>query len=561
MNKSYSMWMCFCIFALLFAFSSCTAEEVGNVNEANISASPEALSIDMIPDGKVITVPESVIEKFDIDANFYKKMISSGGLPIMGSVQVDDAAFYRASELVNKLFAAREDIRQKMISRGVRLVIIAAEEGASEVPEYYKADPAARAYQNERVRGYGGTMTSFGEENVLCLPIDRYDDESIMIHEFGGHCVDSTVSSMDSSFQPTLRRLYREAIARGLYTHTYAGSNQAEYWAEAVQDYFDADRQNNWNHNHINTREELMAYDPNMCKFVASVFNLSADQDWRYKPMAVQPAVTTPPAKLKADKFYTKYVDCRSLPVMGSDKVSDEALLKANQMIRNLFTYRHDILKKMIDDGLRVVVLGADEKMSDVPECKGAAGRVYSCTKENPRLVIGQEYILDPAKAGEQVLIRELALPIIPMVASRAAETPPVEQPVDPNSGRRRRRSRGVAKQQYELYGVVRVDARFKGQIEGLYKDAMAKGLWKGTEAAKGPAEYFAEGTQSWFDANGKVTDSSGKTINTREELKAYDAALAEFIADTFKHTQREGFDWRCPAVAEKAMATAKKKI
>lgn len=491
---------------------------------------------EQVPEGKVIAVPKSIIEKYDLDPNFYRKMISSGGLPIMGSKNLEDKALLRANELVNKLLAGREDIRRMMTRDNVRLVIIAAEENTTDVPEYYNPDPVRRAYTNERARGFGGKMTSFGEENLLCLPIDRYDDENIMIHEFGGHCVDRIVRQMDQNFGKRLKELYDDAISKGLYKDTYAGTNVAEYWAEAVQSYFDCNRQNNWNHNYVNTRKELYAYDPNLAKLVADTFRLTKEQDWSYKPMAKQPAVTTPPAKLKADKFYTKYVDCRSLPVIGSVKANDDAMLKANQMIRDMFTYRHDILKKMIDDGLRVVILAEGEKITDVPECGGTdtKGRVFSCSKENPRLVLGQELILAPEKEGENLLVKEFAKAIVPMVADR---------PVDPNFESRSRRR----KQQYELYGVVRVDERFKKQVEELYKKAIDKGFWKGTSAAKSPSEYFAEGVQSWFDCNGNVVDDSGKTVNTRDELKKYDPDLAAFIADTFKHTQREGFDWRCP--------------
>ena len=35
-----------------------------------------------------------------------------------------------------------------------------------------------------------------------------------------------------------------------------------------------------------------------------------------------------------------------------------------------MFAYRHDILKAMIADGVRLVVLGRDEKLSDLPEFK-----------------------------------------------------------------------------------------------------------------------------------------------------------------------------------------------
>ena len=32
-----------------------------------------------------------------------------------------------------------------------------------------------------------------------------------------------------------------------------------------------------------------------------------------------------------------------------------------------MFAYRHDILKTLIDDGVKLVVLGPDEKISDLP--------------------------------------------------------------------------------------------------------------------------------------------------------------------------------------------------
>jgi alpha-glucosidase len=493
-------------------------------------------NVEQIPQGKVIPVPKSIIERYDLDPNFYAKMVSCGGLPIMGSKKVDDRALLRAAEIADHLFAGREDVRRMMIRDDVRLTIIAAEEQTTDVPEYYEPDPVKRAYVNERARGYGGKMTSFGEENLLCLPIDRYDDENIMVHEFGGHCVDRMLRQMDREFGRKLRQLYRDAINRGLYKDTYAGSNVAEYWAEGVQSYFDCNRQNNWNHNYVNTREELYEYDPNLVKLIAETFRLGEEQDWRYKPMAKQPAVTTPPEKLGANKFYTKYVDCRSLPILGSAKASDEAMLKANEIIRSMFAYRHDILKAMIDAGLRVVVLADGENINIVPECAVLSTTVRCLTINKPefRIVIGQDYILTPQIYGENMLVREFAKAIVTNVAAR---------PVDPNFEKRS----PSEKQQYELYGVQRVDERFGKSLEELYEKAMDKGLWKGTAATASPADYFAEGVQSWFDCNNKVIDEKGKPINTREQLKEYDPELADFIADTFKHTQREGFDWRCP--------------
>ena len=483
-------------------------------------------NVGQIPEDKVIEIPKSIIDKFKLDPNFYKKMINAKGVPITCSARVADAALLQADDLLSKLLAGRPDVLQAMIKDNYRLIIIGANEDVSEVPEYFTDDPVRSAFQNERVRGYGGSTTSFGEENLLCLAIDRYDDENIMIHEFGGHCVDSALRAIDPNFSKKLRRLYRDATQRGLWKNTYAGSNPAEYWAEAVQCYFDCDRRNNWNHNWVHTREELAKYDPNVCKFIGETFNLTPGQDWRYKWLAKQPAVTTPPAKLKADKFYTKYVDCRSLPIIGSEKVSDEAMLKANEIIRNMFTYRHDILKAMIDDGLRVVVLAETETLADVPDHK---------VKSSPRMIIGQDYILNPGEYGENLLVKEFAKAICTMVATR---------PFDPNFEKGRR-----DKQQYELYGVVRVDERYMKKLVELYNNAIDKGLLKKTAASMNPTDYYVEGVQSWFDCGGGNQLTNSKT---REELQKQDPGLAEFIADTFKHTQREGFDWRCPVAGEK---------
>ena len=49
-------------------------------------------------------------------------------------------------------------------------------------------------------------------------------------------------------------------------------------------------------------------------------------------------------------------------------QASDAALLKANDTIRKMFAYRHDILKALMADGVKLVVLGRNEKISDLPE-------------------------------------------------------------------------------------------------------------------------------------------------------------------------------------------------
>src|SRR4051812_30789997 len=55
---------------------------------------------------------------------------------------------------------------------------------------------------------------------------------------------------------------------------------------------------------------------------------------------------------LDAD-FYKKHVDYKGLSILGSAKVSDEAMLEARHLIDQLLGEREDILKAMVKRGCR----------------------------------------------------------------------------------------------------------------------------------------------------------------------------------------------------------------
>ncbi len=90
------------------------------------------------------------------------------------------------------------------------------------------------------------SQPAFGEENLLGLALDRYDDESIGVHEFC-HTIDSALESIDPTWRERLNETYREVRKKDC-TKAYAGSNPGEYWAEICQAYFDCNRVNNYNH-------------------------------------------------------------------------------------------------------------------------------------------------------------------------------------------------------------------------------------------------------------------------------------------------------------------------
>ena len=59
----------------------------------------------------------------------------------------------------------------------------------------------------------------------------------------------------------------------------YAAKNRAEYFAEAVQCWFDTNRTMDHDHNHIHTREQLREYDPGLAEFCEQVLG---DGEWRF---------------------------------------------------------------------------------------------------------------------------------------------------------------------------------------------------------------------------------------------------------------------------------------
>jgi alpha-glucosidase len=504
-----------------------------------------SLLADYVPDPQCppVTAPPAsffqLVRERDREAarQFYKKHLDIKGMPVAASAEVADQALQRAYEIVTHILAGRPDVFQAMVSNGMYLIIIGKDQVYTDMPEY--RNHPNPAYQNERVRGTGGKPTSFGEENLLCLPIDRYDDESIGVHEFC-HTIDSAMRSVDPAWSERRNTAYRHALAKGLWKNTYAGSNPGEYWAEVCQVYFDCDRANNWNHGPIARREQLKVYDPETYELVRTAFNLGAEQDWRYLWLRELPNVIAPPPQLHVPAYYTKFTWAREFTVLGR-QASNQALLKANDTIRKMFAYRHDILKALIAEGVKLVVLAPQERLADLPECQtlkaakdfDPGSRFLDYTPETKLLVVGQENVLgDPQEAmvGDCLVIRELAKALYYVTGRR---------PVDPNWD-----NRGQAVQQYELR-VNRLDVRFDQKLQDAYAAALNAGKWKGTAAAYDRVQYWAEAVLAYFDAAGQdaAPSDAPHPITTREALQAYDPALFALVNEIMAYDGHA--DWR----------------
>lgn len=249
--------------------------------------------------------------------------------------------------------------------------------------------------------------------------------------------------------------------------------------------------------------------------------------------------MTAPPAKFKFDPYYAKFTWAREFPVLGSAQVSDAALLKANDTIRKMFAYRHDILKAMIAEGARLVVLGRKEKLSNLPEFKEAKTkpefdevRFLDYTPELKVMVVPEENVL--GLRGEPFAGRCMVVSVF----ARGLYTATARRPVIPDFDKRR------DKQQYELR-VKRLDVEFDERLKKAFDTATGQGLWKGTAAAQDRVEYWAAGVEAYFDAagDGHPPHSADRPITTRESLKSYDPELYSLVDETMAY--RERVDWR----------------
>lgn len=213
------------------------------------------------------------------------------------------------------------------------------------------------------------------------------------------------------------------------------------------------------------------------------------------------------------DPFYQQWIDVEGLPVIASEKVNPYALKEAAWLIRQMLRNRKDILRALVQNGVRFTVIASNEMTTQIPEYKNLQPNFYwdvrarglgarppilaaSCGEENLLNYPGDPYL------SENILIHEFSHAI-------------------------------------HVISLNTVDPSFDKRLEAAFNSAREKGLWKGTYAISNREEYWAEGVQSWFNANW-TNDSQHNHVRTREQLKAYDAALAVLLTEVFGDT-----DWR----------------
>ena len=227
-----------------------------------------------------VSPPVAVRKTFNLDP-FYEQWIDVEGLPVVASAKVNPYAVKEAAYLVRQMIGHRQDVLQALAENNVRFAVMAYNELTTQIPEHSDLQPDF--YWDRRARGLGPTptrpATSCGEENLLNYQGDPYSTENILVHEFSHAIHQMGLRTVDSSFDDRLKATFEAAVEKGLWKDTYAITNKAEYWAEGTQSWFDTNRANDDQHNHVDTRDKLKEYDPALAALLTEVFG---DTDWRY---------------------------------------------------------------------------------------------------------------------------------------------------------------------------------------------------------------------------------------------------------------------------------------
>ena len=274
-----------------------TTKSLTTSTTSTLAATSTTTSTTLAPTTTVVTAiattrPEAsgcVVEtpSADVDTDFYAKQCTVFGIPVLSSAAVEDEAHRGAEAVIVGMMSTRPDLVAEMIDNGLRVGIIGVDQVTTDLPEYADLNTLfPETDWDTRIRGVGATlaipMTSVGEENLLCLESDVYRGESVMVHEFAHSVRGLGIATSDRELDLRIENAYEAAMATGLWTDTYAADNSDEYWAEAVQSYFDtnlaADPADGI-HGPIDTNAELAGYDPRLYGVIDSVFGESA---WRY---------------------------------------------------------------------------------------------------------------------------------------------------------------------------------------------------------------------------------------------------------------------------------------
>ena len=212
------------------------------------------------------------------------------------------------------------------------------------------------------------------------------------------------------------------------------------------------------------------------------------------------------------DDFYAQGCTVLGVRIKAAGSVDPAALVAAADRVYHLLVGRPD-LAAAVAGSIELAIVGADQVITDLPEFADLytvypgtdwrrLGRSFPGTDLIPTAAAAEENLLcleEDRFAGEDMLVRDFSRTI-------------------------------------RRFGLAVADEETDADIERAYGRAIASGLWRNTVAEVNSDQYWAEGTESFFDANNEADppDETHNHVDTRLELRSYDPGLYRLLARVY---------------------------
>ena len=238
------------------------------------------------------------------------------------------------------------------------------------------------------------------------------------------------------------------------------------------------------------------------------------------------------PASLGAEPFYAKHVSASGLPILASARVDDKALKAARDMAVSMLAHRPDLARWLVDNDFRVALLAQEEALLDLPD----KAHWTKPARDDPRLTRCEfkHYDVRIGAKTDRDYWNERA---------RGIGGPRTVGSEEDVLGLRTTRYGSETIFVHEmahnvLFAIEGADPSLYAEIEAAYANALANGLWRDEYATTTVQEYWAEGSQTWFNSN-RVVIVDGRQVLNHEDLIAYDPPLAAALRKAYGDTHK----------------------
>lgn len=230
--------------------------------------------------------------------------------------------------------------------------------------------------------------------------------------------------------------------------------------------------------------------------------------------------------------FYTKHLDATGIPILASSRAPAEALTTARDIVADMLATRPDLARWLVENHYRVAVMAADETTTDLPEQRGWT----KPAKDDPRLTRCERIHYDE-RIGRltnrqywDARARGMAGPLTSAAAENLLAGP-------------RDRYHGenifVHEFAHDILAAIRaVDPALAARVDLAFAAARKAKRWQGEYASTTVDEYWAVGTQFWFNS-GRIATFDTVRVLSDADLAAYDPPIAATLREAYGDRHR----------------------